>query len=887
MRPLTLELSAFGSYILPTTIDFSDLDQGIFLITGDTGAGKTTIFDAITFALYGESSGENREGKMMRSAGCEEGAPTYVSFTFSYRGKVYRIKRNPDYPRLSSRRDKDGNVKYTTEAASVTLTMPDGQVFPGKIREVNEKIVSIIGLDASQFRQIAMIAQGDFLKLLHASSKERQEIFGEIFETGIYRQVQEILKEKAGALANQLKEEQDRIARELDRVECEPQSPLAPELLRLKGQSMPLKEEVLNLLKDLLEKGKEEQLAQQKRVVIQDEKALKLAGEIGAGEATNKLLKEYEQALLEQENLKKTAPEMALLETQLERTKMAKALVVLENEKLRAEKHAQETAEELEKVQQGLKELRFKEIEKEAKAHESAILYETREPELSALLSELEKKFEKLIQLKKARAEHQTKKQGLETALKKERLADMEFQQVNAAYEGGYRLFIEAQAGFLAQRLAPGKPCPVCGSSQHPKPATPVAAAPDEQELEVLKQKRDQAEEMRSQCAKALAAARNSEEEGRVLLKELEEGVSESQEQLEEKKKQLMLERKNLKRTQEESASELTKLRLELEKLGGACTSLEAQQKQARSEGGERAHSFAQEFSRSSFTSEEEYVKQKSSIPQYEKDKKVYEEYQRQAQEVSVRLKTIRAQVEGKSYQDLSRRQEEFASLQSELKELREHLTLCQNSVRNNERILEQLVKIYTRIGKRQEEFSTMETLNKIASGSVSGSRKLDFETYVQRLYFREVLNAANKRLLKMTGEEFMLQTRDLGELALKGRTGLELDVYDLPSSAVRDVKTLSGGESFMASLAMALGMADVVTRRAGGITLDTMFVDEGFGTLDDETRDQAIKVLQTQVGQGKIIGIISHVGELKQQIDTKLEITKDEKGSRATWQKM
>lgn len=887
MRPLTLELSAFGSYMLPTTIDFSDLDQGIFLITGDTGAGKTTVFDAITFALYGESSGENREGKMMRSAGCDEGVPTYVSFTFSYRGKVYNIKRNPDYPRISNRRDKDGNVKYTTEAASVTLTMPEGEVFPGKIREVNEKIVSIIGLDANQFRQIAMIAQGDFLKLLHASSKERQEIFSKIFETGIYRQVQEILKEKAGALANQLKEEQDRIARELDQVECEPPSPLAPELLRLRGQSMPLKEEVLNLLKDLLEKGKEEQRAQEKRVTIQDEKALKLAGEIGAGEATNKLLKEHEQALLEYEKLKKSASEMTRLETQLERTKTAKALVLLENEKLRAERHFQEIAEELKKVQEGLNALRLQEKEKEEKARTSAALYDTREPELSALLSELDKKLEKLAQLKKVRAEYQVKKQGLETALEKERLADIDFQQANAAYEAGYRLFIEAQAGFLAQRLAPGEPCPVCGSNQHPQPASPVAAAPDEQGLEELKQKKDQAEEKRSQCAKTLAAAHNSEEEGGALLKELEVEVSESEEQLKITKKQITAERMDLKRVQEESASELTKLRLELEKLMGTCTSLETQQRQAKSEREERAHSFAQEFSHSPFTNEEEYVKQKSLIPEYEKEKKVFEDYQHRIQEVKVRLETLASQVEDKVYQDLSQRQEEFASLQSELKELREHLTLCQNSVRNNERILQQLEKIYTRIGKRQEEFSTMETLNKIASGSVSGSRKLDFETYVLRLYFREVLNAANKRLLKMTGEEFMLQTRDLDDLALKGRTGLELDVYDLPSSAVRDVKTLSGGESFMASLAMALGMADVITRRAGGITLETMFVDEGFGSLDDETRDQAIKVLQTQVGQGKIIGIISHVGELKQQIDTKLVITKDEKGSRATWQKM
>ncbi len=886
MRPITLELSAFGSYRQPTVIDFSELEEGIFLITGDTGAGKTTIFDGITFALYGESSGEKRESKMMRSAAAGMDVPTYVAFTFSYRGEIYQIKRNPDYPRLSNRRDKEGNLKYTTEAASVTLTLPNGEVFPGKIREVNEKIVDIIGLDGDQFHQIAMIAQGDFLKLLHASSKERQEIFGKIFGTDIYHCVQDILKEKAGVLAGELKEEQDNIARELDRVECRGDAPEAAEITRLKSLSVPLKEEVLALLASLLDKDKKEQLVREERVAVQEEKVLKLSNDIGSAATSNQLLKEYEQAKQAKEVLAQESQTMTALEEKLGKVKAAKDLVLLENEKVKAEKALLALRLEYQKTQETLADLQLRVKEKESAAQEAATLYQEKEPELVARLNVLDRKLEKREQAQKARKELQVKERQLEEAIHAERQANAAFGQANAAYEAGYQLFISAQAGFLAKELVAQEPCPVCGSREHPKPAEMITEAPDEAALDNLKIEKDRAQSRRGELAQVVAAAHSSAKESQAALRELEKAVEESEAELKERKLQIVNQQQALKKAADDSGKALNLCKLEQEKVSATCASLKSQESKAIGEKEERELLFSESFASSNFEGSGEYEGQKAFIPEYEQEKQCLAAYQRRDQEVSVRLETLAAQVGEKKYQDLSALQEELGSLQETLKTLREELAGCKSSYQSNERIQGHLEKIYGRIGKQQAAFSTMETLNKIASGSLSGNRKLDFETYVQRLYFREVLNAANKRLLKMTGEEFLLQTREINDLALKGRTGLELDVYDLPSSAVRDVKTLSGGESFMASLAMALGMADVVTRRAGGITLETMFVDEGFGSLDDETRDQAIKVLQTQVGAGKVIGIISHVGELKEQIETRLVITKDEGGSKAIWQR-
>ena len=253
MKPLTIEMSAFGSYAGREVVDFTSMQQGIFLITGDTGAGKTTIFDAMMYALYDDTSGGRRDGAMMRSQYAKDDTPTYVKFTFSYRGKTYTIRRNPEYSRPGKRRYADGSMRMVKEAASVELVLEDGSVFMGKKRDTDKKIEEIIGLDAQQFRQVAMIAQGDFLKLLHAESKERKEIFSKIFHTRIYWQIQESLKAKTKSLYGQIADNLKQCQREIDQVCCQEDSLYAVSWENCKKDTEFSMDEVLEILEKIVD----------------------------------------------------------------------------------------------------------------------------------------------------------------------------------------------------------------------------------------------------------------------------------------------------------------------------------------------------------------------------------------------------------------------------------------------------------------------------------------------------------------------------------------------------------------------------------------------------------------------------------------------------------
>ena len=256
MRPIKLTMSAFGSYSGMETIDFTKIQGGLFLVTGDTGAGKTTIFDAVTYALYDRTSGGRRDGNMMRSQYADDEAETFVEYTFAYRDGQYTIRRNPEYMRAGKRKNADGKIRLVKETSKVSLIMPDGKEFQGKKREVDQKIEQIIGLDAGQFTQIAMIAQGDFLRLLHAESKERKKIFSKIFQTQIYRDVQEQLKEQGKALYIQLKENEADIRREMERVDADG-SKVQKVWEDLISQEMPSAEAVTETLGRILKEGKE------------------------------------------------------------------------------------------------------------------------------------------------------------------------------------------------------------------------------------------------------------------------------------------------------------------------------------------------------------------------------------------------------------------------------------------------------------------------------------------------------------------------------------------------------------------------------------------------------------------------------------------------------
>ena len=1044
MRPIRLEMSAFGSYAGRTVIDFSNISGGLFLVTGDTGAGKTTIFDAITYALYDRTSGGRRDGNMMRSQYAKEGADTYVEYTFSYQDQVFQIRRNPEYLRAGKRRGKDGEIRMVREAAKVELIMPDGQVFRGKKRETDQKIIEIMGLTAEQFTQTAMIAQGDFLKLLLAESRERKKIFSRIFQTEVCSRAQEELKKRAGELAARLEENQINVKTELERVENTFHA--MERWQELKESEMPSYQEIFQILEEIITEGE----TKEKEISGQSEKLQKRIRELTEkkekGETWQRLIESLERETKRREALAEKEEIYQNLERKLDLGKRAeqaaRAEQLFEQIKAICEKNKaelQEVKRKLAETEEAGKEAKkgYQEAELEKKRIEEAygekiIFLRNALPIYSevAKLREEEKKTEQKIR-KKERKEKELEERKKQVAVQKEeairiretcndaksRLDILSYQKkeldnrrrqleallkrqreleekekdctesrrileqkkevylsCHGIYEKKYQAFLDGQAGILAQKLEEGIPCPVCGALKHPSPSLLPEKLPTEAEVKEAKKLRDDAEEIRNQCAQSYQQAASGyqtlllvfrEEFGKLFpeetgeeksviksgieescqrdkelnqkmkradddlkqyekareteekLRDIEEQMRADEERLKEEKEQLLLERKEaetairtrsreLPETGEREAKEQLKQMEDSVKLAGDkwrkaeegyrrlaenWNHLRGQEarmqdtwEQNQADRKQRQEEYRQTIAEQGFPDEASYrgaVMMPSEIKEKEQQLMAYRE---SLKEAAGRIASLEEQLKGKNPVDLKVIAEEMEEARLEYEKTRESELQTYGMNQKNREVLESLKRREQLDGDLRKEYEKVSRLSKTANGTLSGSVKLDFETFVQRQYFRQIIQAANQRLVRMTSGEFLLQCRDIEHLGSQGQAGLDLDIYHMASDSVRDVRTLSGGESFMASLAMALGLSDIVQNTAGAVRIETMFVDEGFGSLDDEAREQAIRVLTELAGERRLVGIISHVNELKEQIDRKLVITKTEHGSKAAW---
>ena len=928
MKPLKLTMSAFGSYAGKNVIDFTGQQQGIFLITGDTGAGKTTIFDAITYALYNQTSGGERNGNMMRSQYAQPETETYVELEFLYRGQTYRVRRNPDYKITKTL--KNGKIREQKVPHSVELTMPDGTVFPEKKNATDAKIIEILGLTADQFSQIVMIAQGDFLKLLYTKSDERKMIFSKLFRTDIYWKIQENLRRKSMEMDERIQENDRAFEQEKSRIILLPES-----------EELPLDELVERLRERLKDALKEQNL---RRANVEE-----LNKKITKYEEINKLFVSLEKIRQNGKELEARQVESKERRQQIENALKADKVLVAEQQNLRQQQTVEQSVQAIAKMEETLTnnqemfetlKTQLQEVEAEQKREAADIQkkmlaleqsfpsYEalqnarSEEQQAKKVWEDLGKASEESFHKKKAgiaalKEQQKRQEQVVEQTKKNWEQTSLSASESAKHYEHMYEAFLKEQAGILAENLSAGCPCPVCGSTVHPDPAKLPDHAVTELEVEQAKKTRAAAEEKRNLAYAAfeaektekqkLAQAVEKEEADFVLAqtiakqqrKEAEQNYVSLQkiaEQIREKlvypslaeaKKQYAAMQKALAAAEQEierKRQKVSELAEAMNTLKGQKLAEEENQKTAKKLAVKTEKEYAKLLEKSGFVSEETYhlaILPERSRSKLEREEK---EYESQCLRQQSEQKLLEKQVSGKTYTDTAELNEQLKAEKQALKETEKTYMELHTAYENDRSVLQNCA-VYLEKGKKLEsEDQVIKSLSKTANGRLSGSAKIDFETYIQRQYFKQIIHEANKRLLTMSNHQFILKLKEEANTGRKTNEGLDLSVYSLVTDSERDVKTLSGGESFLAALAMALGLSDIVERSAGAIHPDMMFIDEGFGSLDAQSRQQAIEVLAELAGDSRMVGIISHVTELKEQIDRKLVVSRTDKGSRAVW---
>ena len=1090
MRPLKLTLSAFGPYAGMTELDLAQLGaKGLYLITGDTGAGKTTIFDAITYALYGRASGERRTPETLRSKYAEDSTPTFVELVFSYAGKTYTVYRSPEYLRPAKRGDK-----MVMQKKEVRLTIPDERVVD-KPAEVDAEIKQIIGLDQAQFSQIAMIAQGDFYRLIMAGTQKRQEIFREIFKTRYYAALQEKLGRASNALRSQCEAVRSSVQQYIDGIVCaEDDLVHFPKTEQAKQGEMPF-EDIVALVNALIEQDKQadERCGQQMAQLDEENSAVaKLIGRAGEQDKARAGLEENRRAQTQQreklaaaqaaweaeqaglprqeelrraltaleaekpryrelDNISRTLSELtgeitarktelqkqedtqqrqsaelaawkqeaqplAQAEVDRERALSAQKEQTVRREALSALRDdVQMQAHNARQLSAAEKQAREREAEKNALtdtiAQQTAALQADREAlrqaagldaDKAKLLSEQEKAQARetaLDAIEKLLNDCKTARLHFETAQNAYKQAQDRAEEANAAYTQCSRTFLDAQAGILARDLTDGVPCPVCGAMHHPNPAQLPGEAPTEDELRQAERVRDTAQRAASEASQAAGerktALRMREQQ---MLEQLAICVEEPA--LETAEAQLAVCRAEAKKVSDDLAQQFSALETRLADRAVLNRRIE-QQENALGRQNEALDLLRDTITKekdaySRLSGQQEQLEQKlhgqlaellpdcppeqtaarlaaalnevqqrlqdsadvlSAIEQKLARKRLLDtQIPQREQEIQAQTQKIgaaRAALSGAesrkasleeqlaklhktlSFVDAAAAEQQERTLGNELDMLEKAYKAAEKALADSEKTLfelrsneKQLVSLLENgealdiealtarageltvrrlalgeerrtlssrvntnqnaLGKMQKRADELQALEEryrwvkllagTANGQLSGKEKITLETYIQMTFFDRILQRANTRLLTMSGGQYELKRRRVAGNH-QSQTGLELDVIDHYNGSERSVQSLSGGESFKASLSLALGLSDEIQSAAGGIRLDTMFVDEGFGSLDEESLAQAIRALSDLTEGKRLVGIISHISELREKIDRQIRVTKDKTG--------
>ena len=1035
MRPIKLTISAFGPYASKQVIDFEELKgRNIFVISGKTGAGKTTIFDAISYALYGEASGESRETDSLRSHFADDNTETYVELEFELRGEKYTVNRVPKQKKKKARGEG-----YTEKSADATLTLPDGKIIT-KVKNVTDKIIEILGITREQFKQIVMLAQGEFKKLLLADSVEREGIFRKIFNTYDFEKIQAELKDKAANLSKNRTKSKHEMEINLKNIKGEHDIvideyvdfPLVIEKLKdllerdnniyktlneegkevdnnlqVKNQEKAIIETNNNLIKEkeIITKALEELLSKEdeyknKSKTIIDGKNAKEVKYIEDKliETTKKLTKREEDYNLSLKNIDslKLKQEEANKLLQIEESKECdreKLSVEINNLNKLEEKiieldslnnkvmHLKQSAEnsklQIINNKKETEELKKSKEEKELQLKDIATL-ETKKVELESDIKAKNKTLDEVRELFKVIRSFQNTYIEHNNKAKEYKEFEVEYKKVKENYEKMDDLYKKEQAGILASKLQENEPCPVCGSTNHPNKATikENLKIPTKEELKVAKENLDKLEKenlekinnlttlnsnkttyleqvnnhlsmlsatlnidktFNSETAKVvknlgtelksvidklkdellkvidkislkekiekelnlITTTINEREQSLIKLEECEKNytteLTQNITKIDEYKKEIPENITDLKtlnnlievKTKELNISKekLAKLRLENENLakkleGENSTSKEINKsiEELKLEIANNKANFNEAIKEQGFDNIEDYENAKLKISMVESLEKEVENYNSELKLTKAKQEDIINKTKDIVFMDITTIDEEIRSIQNNKKELESKLRELHAIIVGNKTILKNVENLNIEFKEIEEEYKVVGELADLANGKKAPY--ISFERYILASYFEDIIEAANIRLEKMTGDRFSL-IRKTSKSKGAGQKGLELEIYDNYTDSSRDVSSLSGGESFKASLSLALGLSDIVQSNAGGVSLDTMFVDEGFGTLDPQSLDNAIdSLLELQRG-GRLVGIISHVEELKERIDAKLEVTSTSKGSK------
>ena len=926
MRPLRLTLSAFGPYAAQTTLDLEKLGKGgLYLITGDTGAGKTTIFDAITYALYDHSSSGIREGSMLRCKYADDKTPTFVELEFEVHGVRYTVRRNPEYQRPKTRGEG-----MTTEKADATLTYPDDRPPVTKAKDVTAAVQEIIGLDYNQFSQIVLIAQGQFTKLLNASTEERSRIFRKLFRTQRYAQLQERLQAEAAALNQQRTTQNAKLDSLLGGLQFSPEDPDAEALRALCAQTVP--ETALTLLDALTarqaaaleEAGTALQTTEAQLDKVQQQlgaaaQAQRLAQQLAARQAELAAARPaLDAARAEADRHAGDAAQLDALTAQVTQAQSAlaayDALDALCRQQTEARDAARLAAAQAHKRRTQLDSLNaaLAAAETELSALADA---DTRLLALQTRSAQLAQRGEALAKLEQRLAECQRQAKRAHKAQESYRVAAAAQDEARTRQNTLERAFLDAQAGLLAESLTEGAPCPVCGSTHHPARALLPHTAPTQAQVEAARQTAAEADRQAQNASAAAQSALAAANEAKISLRRDAETLLPERFTAPEGTVPLTFalmtnvlaeETAALQTTQADCATQCRQAEADCRRKAQleADRQNKTRQRPALEQAAAEADRSAAAQNASADALEGQIAERRAALPyprradaqaaldKLEADRSALrtgmDTAQRRLKQAEQTVAAAEAAVEALRTQQTAAQKELPARSAEELTAQQTALTAARETLRSREKQLSaQLLpnrKTAAQYRAAAEARQTLESrwqwvsaLAATAGGTLTSKQKIKLEAYIQMNYLDRILRYANTRLMQMTAGQYELER--IGAENQRSQSGLDLGVIDHYNGTRRSVKTLSGGESFKASLALALGLSDEVQSSAGGIRLDTLFLDEGFGSLDEESLELAIRVLSGLTEGDRLVGIISHVGALKDRIDRQVVVHKARTG--------